>query len=128
MAVTLTIDDLTPWLPNLDEELAEVMIADALALAARVAPCILGDTLSADDEAAAKAVIRQAIRRWHDSGSGAYVQQTAGPISVVTDNRQSYKWLFTRPEEALLAGLCDTGARRKAFMVDMLPPEEGAGS
>lgn len=123
MAVELTIDDLIPFAPNLDEDKAAAMITDALALAARVAPCIL----DADFEygAAAKAILRGAILRWNDSGNGAYVQQTAGPISVVTDNRQGRKSMFWPSEIIDLQALCDTGGGRVAYMVDMIP-EDGS--
>lgn len=126
MAVTLTIDDLTPWLPNLDEGLAEAMIADAVALAARAAPCILGDTLSDPDVAAAKAVIRGAILRWHDSGNGAYVQQQAGQYQITTDNRQTRKSLFFPSEINELQAICGTQRAGSAFTIDTTPVSEGS--
>lgn len=62
MTVELDVSDLTPFAPNLTEEKAEAMIADALALAARVAPCIEDADFAYED--AAKAIIRGAILRW----------------------------------------------------------------
>lgn len=121
MAVTLTIDDLTPFAPALDEAKANAMIADALALAARVAPCILEVDFEYDE--AAKAILRGAILRWNDSGNGAYVQQTAGQFSVVTDNRQGRKSMFWPSEINELAALCGSGATRGAYMVDMIPED-----
>lgn len=127
MAVTLTTDDLTPWLPNIGDELAEAMIADALALAARVAPCILGDTLPDSDVAAVKAVVRGAILRWHDSGNGAYVQQQAGQYQLTTDNRQTRRSLFFKSEINELQAICGTQRAGSAFTIDTTPvPEVGS--
>lgn len=123
MAVTLTIDDLSPFAPNLDEAQAEAMIADALALAARVAPCILDDDFQY--EAAAKAVIRGAILRWVESGSGVYRMQQAGPIQLVTDNRQGRKTLFWPTEVDELRALCGLHRQGAAFMIDPTPVYEG---
>lgn len=123
MAVTLTINDLSPFAPNLDEAQAEAMIADALALAARVAPCILDDDFQY--EAAAKAVIRGAILRWVESGSGVYRMQQAGPIQLVTDNRQGRKTLFWPTEVDELRALCGLHRQGAAFMIDPTPVCEG---
>lgn len=125
MAVDLTPDDLTPF-ASIDEEKAEAMIADALALAARVAPCLDDADLDAGVAAAAKAILRGAILRWNDSGSGSYVQQRAGQFEVTTDNRQGRKSMFWPSEINELTALCSgTGTARKAYMVDMIP-EDGS--
>lgn len=128
MAVTLTKDDLTPFVPNIDEDLAQAMIADALALAARIAPCIRGESLDEHDEAAAKAVIRGAILRWHDSGNGAYVQKQAGPFQLTTDNRQTRKSLFFPSEINELQAICGTQRAGSAFTIDTTPVAEESGS
>jgi hypothetical protein len=125
VAVTLSVDDLTPFAPDIDSGKAEVMIADALALAARVAPCIE----TTDDEsvtAAAKAIVRGAVLRWHASGDGAVQHISAGPFQQSIDTRQARRSMFWPSEISDLQSLCDTGARRKAFMVDTLPPEDGS--
>lgn len=124
MAVTLTLNDLTPFAPTLTAEQAAAMIGDALALAARVAPCILTTT----DESvigAAKAILRGAVLRWHESGNAAYNQMQAGPFQVVTDNRQGRKSMFWPSEISDLQALCGTTART-AYMIDTLPPEDGS--
>lgn len=125
MAVTLTFEDLTPFAPNLSEDKAAVMIVDAIALAARVAPCILTDDLSDEDEAAAKAILRGAILRWNDQGTGEQAQLTAGifGFSPRGNQRQS---LLQPSEYAELAAICGNTSpdRRKAYMVDTLPDEE----
>lgn len=119
MAVTLTYADLTPFVPNLDEAKAEAMIEDALALAARIAPCILEADFKY--EAAAKAVIRGAILRWHDGGSGLYVQQQAGPFQITTDNRQTRKSMFWPSEIDELQALCGRQRAGSAFTIDTAP-------
>ena len=106
MAVALTPDDLTLFVPNLNEDLAQAMIDDALALAATIAPCILGDGLTETAEKAVKAVIRGAILRWHEGGSGLYMQQQAGPFQVTTDNRQTRKAMFWPSEIDQLQAIC----------------------
>lgn len=124
MAVTLTPADLTPFVPNLDEAKALAMIEDALALAARIAPCILDEEF--EHEAAAKAVIRGAILRWHDGGSGMYMQQQAGPFQLTTDNRQTRKSMFWPSEISELQALCGIGRAGSAFTIDTTPVVEGS--
>lgn len=103
-AVSLEPSDLTPF-AVIDTEKAQAMIDDALALAARVAPCILDDTFAY--AAAAKAILRGAILRWNDSGSGALQAQTAGPFGQTLDTRQVRKGMFWPSEIEQLQELCD---------------------
>lgn len=79
MAVTLELNDLTPFVPDLSPNKAEAMIDDALALAARVAPCITEDDFQF--EAAAKAIIRGAILRWVEASTSGPTM-TAGPYQL----------------------------------------------
>lgn len=124
MAVSFDVDeDLIPFAPHLDATKAEIMVADALALAVRAAPCI-------DDEdfafaAAAKAIIRGAILRWNDSGTGQVTQLVAGPqqVSFANEPRRN---LFWPSEINQLSALCATGVRGKAFTIDTTPAEEGS--
>lgn len=118
-AVTITVDDLRPFAPDIDEAKALAMIDDALALAARVAPCIL----SADFEhgAAAKAVLRGALLRWNDTGTGAVTSQTAGPFSQTIDTRQQRRPLFWPSEIEQLQELCGGSESSGAFSLDTAP-------
>lgn len=102
-AVSLAPSDLTPF-AVIDATKAQAMIDDALALAARVAPCILADTFAY--AAAAKAILRGAILRWNDSGSGALQAQTAGPFGQTLDTRQVRKGMFWPSEIEQLQELC----------------------
>ncbi|GGF39083.1 hypothetical protein [Williamsia phyllosphaerae] len=117
-AVVFTADDdLKPFV-SIDGAKADIMIRDALALAARVAPCILDDDFPSPD--AAKAIIRGAILRWNDAGSGSVTQKTAGPYGVTVDSGR--KSMFWPSEIKDLQRLCpgsSTGGRGRAHMVDM---------
>ena len=83
-AVTVVPADLAPF-ADIDPVKAQAMIDDALALAAVTAPCILSSDF--EHAAAAKAIIRGAILRWNDSGSGALSTVTTGPFGAGTDTR-----------------------------------------
>lgn len=124
MAVELTPADLAPF-ATIDEAKASVMIDDALALAATVAPCILSDSFAQD--AAARAIIRGAILRWNETGAGGVVtQQSAGPMSqTVTSGVR--KGMFWPSEIRQLQRLCGTG-RSRAFMIDTTPLAAESGS
>ncbi len=115
-AVTLTLEDLEPF-ATIERAKAEAMIADALALAAQVAPCIV--TAEFLYPAAAKAVLRRAVIRWHEAGSGARTTQAAGPFQETLETRPS-RGLFWPSEINELAGLCSDGAGGDAFAVDTL--------
>jgi hypothetical protein len=119
-AVTMTPGDLTVFAPNLDEAQALVMIADALAMAAEVAPCILDEEF--EKVAAAKAILRGAILRWHDSGSGAITQVSGGPFQQTVDTRTARRSMFWPTEIADLQKLCGTARSGRAFSVDTTPP------
>jgi hypothetical protein len=108
--------DLTPF-ATIDEAKAQAMIADALAMAARVAPCITATDFAYPD--AARAILRGAILRWNEAGTGAMQSQTAGPFGVQVDTRQQRRGMFWPSEIEQLQDLCkgadDTGG---AFTVD----------
>lgn len=107
-------------------ELVEVMVEAANARAARVAPClsIASEPLPTFDQLAeAKLVLIGAVKRWVESGSGAFTQQTAGPFSVSTDTRQRTGYNLWPSEIAALQDICKTGdpERREAFSIDTAP-------
>lgn len=122
-AVTLDPDDLTPF-ATIGEEKAQAMIDDALALAALVAPCISDEDFEYD--AAAKAILRGAILRWHEAGSGAMQQQQAGPFGVTVDTRQQRRGMFWPSEIESLQQLClDGNPSGGAFEIDTAPATAG---
>jgi hypothetical protein len=113
-AVAFTIDDLTPF-ACIEPMKAQAMIDDAMATAALYAPCILEDTFV--HAAAAKAIIRAAILRWNDVGSGAFTQELTGPFSATVDTRVARRGMFTGAELDDLKKLC-ASAPSGAFHVD----------
>lgn len=123
MAEFLTPADLQVFKPSIDPEKASAMIADATAMATRVAPCIK-DNDDADVLATVKAVLRSAILRWEEAGSGALVtkQRQTGPFGAQEsyDNRAHRSGLFWPDEIETLQGLC-ASASSGAFSIDPLP-------
>lgn len=123
--------DLTPF-ATIDDTKAGAMISSALARAARVAPCINDSTLSADHVEAFKSILRDAILRWNDSGSGAFQQrtQTAGSFSLgeTYDTRQPRRSLFWPSEVEEMQAICKEHAGEEksgAFSVDTAPSLSG---
>lgn len=123
-AVSLIVTDLTPF-ADIEPVKAQAMIDSAMARAARVAPCIRDATLGDDNAAAAMSVIRDAILRKNEAGSGALQAQQAGPFGQTFDNRQPYRVLFWESEIKELQAICRDHAglapRRGAFSVDLAP-------
>lgn len=122
MGQFIDTDDLAPF-AKIDATKAEAMIADAEATAILTAPC-LTDLEDAQKLGAVKAILRAAILRWHDAGTGAVQQVSAGPFqqSIQVQARRS---LFWPSEIEQLQGLCKTGGGDKAFAVDTAPAGGG---
>lgn len=120
-AVTIIPADLAPF-AEIETNKAEEMITDAVARAALVAPCILEADFA--HAGAAKAIIRGAIIRWHESGSGALSQEAIakGPFShsQTVDTRSPHKGLFSPDEIDELKSLCGTTGGG-AFSIDTAP-------
>jgi hypothetical protein len=115
--------DLDPF-ATIDAVKASAMIADAEAQAILVAPCLSdADELDANQKAAVKAVLRGAVLRWNDTGSGALQAQTAGPFGVTLDTRQTRRSLFWPSEIEQLIKICNavTGGAGGAFSIDTAP-------
>ncbi|MEU1761677.1 hypothetical protein [Micromonospora sp. NPDC005652] len=121
MAQIIQLSDLPASLQA--AELVDTMLAGANAKAARVAPCLVSDdpAPTAEQMAEARLVLIGAVKRWVDAGSGAFVQQTAGPYSVTTDNRQRSGFNLWPSEIEALQELCRTGGAVAAFAVDTAP-------
>lgn len=113
-AVTLTPEDLAPF-ADIDPAKAAAMIEDALALAAVVAPCIMVAEFA--HTGAAKAVIRGAVIRWHEAGSGALQSTQTGPFGQTVDTRHPRRGMFWPSEIEQLQDLCKTTSSG-AFAVD----------
>ena len=121
MGMYLTVEELHVFASDIPDEKAEQMISDAEAIATLIAPCLdfeLEDfDLSETKQAAVRAVIRGAILRWHDSGSGAFKSQQTGPFGAVMDTRQPRRGMFWPSEIEQLQGICK-GADGGAFDID----------
>lgn len=106
------------------EAKAKDMIDDAIGTAFIHAPCILSETF--DPRKAAKAIVRGAILRWNEAGTGAVQTQSSMSYSQAVDTRQTRKVMFFPSELDALRRLCrddnDTGG---AFAVDLLPQRTG---
>ena len=111
---------------------AQAMIDDATAMAVRVAPCIAipagqPGALSDNDQAAVKAVLRNAILRWNDSGTGALagLQQSAGSFSVsqTMDTRSPRRGLLWPTEINDLQAICKSGSETGAFEINTVPED-----
>ncbi|AKF14446.1 head-to-tail adaptor [Mycobacterium phage FlagStaff] len=103
---------------------AQDMIDDAIGTAFIHAPCILDPSFSPDKRKAAKAILRGAILRWNEAGTGAAVTQSSQSYSQTLDTRQTRKVMFFPSELDALKRLCrpddDDGG---AYSIDTLPSE-----
>lgn len=116
MVTLLDPEDLAPF-ATIDAAKAAAMIEDATALAIRVAPCIA--TAEFTDLGAAKAILRGAILRWNEAGTGALTSQQVGPFGQVLDNRQQRRGMFWPSEIEQLQALCRDASSSGAFALDM---------
>lgn len=123
MTLTLSAQDILAFNTDLDANVVNILIKDALAMARRVAPCIDDDDFEFAD--AAIAIIRGAVLRWAESGSGAISSQqnTAGPFgqTVSFDTRQTRRSLFFPSEIKELESLCSSSRRSGPGAIDTLP-------
>ncbi|WP_433657548.1 hypothetical protein ACQPW1_38360 [Nocardia sp. CA-128927] len=120
MGVSIQFDtDIKPLCSTADPAAAALIIQDALAQADRIAECINTPGFRYTD--AAKAIIRQAIVRRLEAGSGAIVQQAAGPYSMTIDNSQQRKALFWPSEISQLQKLCRDNKRASFHSIDTTP-------
>lgn len=106
-AVSIEIGDLAPF-ATIPAVKAEAMVADALAMAKAVAPCILDDDFAHPD--AAKAIIRGAILRWFAADTGAVTTQQAGPYQQTIDSNTRRNGMYWPSEITQLQALCGTSA------------------
>lgn len=116
-------DDLDPF-AQIERPKAEQMIADAEALAALAAPCITKPEFAEREEliGAVKAILRRAILRWNEAGTGATVQIGAGPFNQTTaQGTNTPRTLFWPSEIEQLRDICaafNEVGTKGAFSVD----------
>ena len=106
----------------------EQMIEDAEAMAVLAAPCLgkEGVELTPRQLSAVKAIMRGAIMRWNDAGSGAKQSMTAGPFGESTDTSVRRTGMYYPSEEDKLRAICSGGEKAGAFSVDTVGGGYGA--
>lgn len=117
--VFLVPDDLAPF-ATIDAAKAQAMIDDAEAMAVLAAPCITAAGFA--NQAAVKAILRGAVIRWNDAGSGALQAQQAGPFGQTLDTRQERRGMFQPSEIVALQSLC-ADAQGGAYSVSLAGPD-----
>jgi hypothetical protein len=123
MGTYLTVEDLAPFV-TIEATKAEAMIDDAEAMALLAAPCIAAVGFAYT--AAVKAILRGAVIRWNDSGSGAVQSQTAGPFGQTLDTRQERRGMFWPSEIVALQSLC-ADSQGGVYSVSLAGPDDGDG-
>lgn len=111
-------EDLAPF-AEIPEAKALAMIADALAMARLAAPCISEAGFAYAD--AALAIIRGAILRWNDAGTGVKTtaSETVGPFGYSESYLQPQRRALFWPSEIdQLKKLCANSNAGKAFSYD----------
>lgn len=116
MVSFLVVSDLTAFAP-VDEAKAQLMIDDATAMAVMAAPCLETSELSLNQLNAVRAILRGAVLRWNESGTGAVQTQAAGPFSATLDTRQQRRGMFWPSELTQLQNVCG-GSTASAFSID----------
>lgn len=123
MGTFLDVDDLAPF-ATIEVAKANAMIDDAEAMALLAAPCI-----STEDFAyatAVKAILRAAVLRWNDTGSGALQAQQAGPFGQTLDTRQERRGMFWPSEIVSLQSLC-ADSQGGVYSVSLAGPDRAEG-
>ncbi|MDR1079240.1 MAG: hypothetical protein LBL55_11430 [Propionibacteriaceae bacterium] len=128
----LTPDDLRIFNPAIGLVKAEAMIADALAQAQLVAPCLLDpDGLTELQRSQFRSVLRVALLRWEEAGAGGVQasSETVGPFTrqerLDTSVDRSRRGLFWPWEIVLLESICQ-GQPNPSSPLDA-PPEADSG-
>lgn len=120
--LTLEWEEVAPLVPNISPEKGKILVEDITARAKNLVP-ELSDKLSDDQRAVAKAVLRKALVRWADSGTGGITtrSQTAGPYQTSeTYEARGDRPLFYDSEIAELRAIFFDGESlvgKKAFSI-----------
>lgn len=124
MGTFLSTTDLAPF-ADIEATKAEAMIVDAEAMAVLAAPCITEEGFAY--ASAVKAILRGAVLRWNDSGSGALQQQSAGPFGQTLDTRQERRGMFWPSEIIALQSLC-VDAQGGVYSTSLAGPTDPEGT
>jgi hypothetical protein len=126
MGTFLDASDLTPF-AEIDPAKAELMIEDAESLAVLAAPCLGSpDDLTDRQRSAVRALLRGAIIRWNEAGSGLRQSVTTGPFGETLDTTQQRRGMYWPSEITSLQGICgnDQGG---VYSLDMSGPDRDEG-
>lgn len=123
MGTFLDASDLSAF-ATIDTAKVEAMIEDAEAMAVLAAPCISAANFA--HTAAVRAILRGAVLRWNDSGSGALQAQTAGPFGQTLDTRQERRGMFWPSEIVALQSLC-VDSQGGVYSTSLAGPDRGNG-
>jgi len=128
MGAFILAADLEPF-ATIEAVKAAAMIEDAEAQAFLVAPCLPGLTVVPDGEtaeaaairlakvAAVKSILRAAVLRWAEAGTGVVQTQVTGPFSQ-TVQLQARRSMFWPVEVEQLQGICKDPDAGKVYAVD----------
>ena len=119
MGTFIDAADLAPF-ATIEATKADAMIADAEAMAVLAAPCITADGFT--ETAAVRAILRSAVLRWNEAGTGALQQQSAGPFGQTLDTRQERRGMFWPSEIVQLQNLCSSN-QGGAYTVSLAGPD-----
>jgi hypothetical protein len=124
----LEVSDLTAFASDIPSDKAVAMIDDAEYMALLVAPCLDPDLETYDltdtRQGAVRAILRGAILRWNEAGTGALQSQTTGPFGAVVDTRQARRGMFWPSEIESLQSIClDDTFDAVAFTIDTTPAD-----
>ena len=130
MPAPVTWDDLKVFDPDIEEPVANAMIASVWARAVKLAPCLKTkewsetDTDDAyEDTQFVKDILRRTILRWSDSGSGAVTQRSAGEYG---ESLSEYSGGLFRPDEVRdLQNLCAESAHAQKATTILTDPTAG---
>lgn len=121
--LTIEWEEVAPLVPNVTEAKGRILLEDVMARAKNLVP-ELEDKLTESQNSVAKAVIRKAVARWADSGSGGVItkSQTTGPYqaSETYEGRGDRPLLYDSEIAELKAIFSPEDAlpkKRKAFSV-----------
>jgi hypothetical protein len=123
MGLYLDAADLTAFASDIPTAKAEAMIDDAEAMALLVAPCLDfpdTDDLTEPRRNAVRAILRGAILRWNEAGTGAFQQQSTGPFGVTVDTRQQRRAMFWPSEIEQLQSVCAGADEGGAFTISQV--------